>query len=68
MARKSPLPKEQEQALMSRLWNPDIADRPDRFVIAAYPWGMEGTALAQHDGPRRWQLVSLREIGEHIKA
>ena len=53
---------------MSRLWNPDIADRPDRFVIAAYPWGMEGTALAQHDGPRRWQLESLRDIGEHIKA
>lgn len=40
------------------------ADDPVGFVHDAYPWG-EG-ALAQHSGPRAWQLDVLGIIGEHL--
>lgn len=57
---------EEEQALMAKLWSPQIADNPEAFVMFAYPWGREGTPLAKFKGPRRWQRKILRQMGEHI--
>lgn len=56
-----------EQALMTEIWDPAIADDPYRFVMFAYPWGKAGTPLEHYKGPRTWQREDLEEIGEHIK-
>lgn len=56
-----------EQALMTEIWDPAIADDPYAFVMFAYPWGKEGTPLADHKGPRTWQRDDLLEIAEHIR-
>ncbi len=37
---------------------------PLGFVRTVYPWGKEGTLLAEYDGPDEWQCDILREIGE----
>lgn len=58
---------EEEQELMTKLWSPDIADDPYKFVMFAFPWGEEGTPLAEWTGPRRWQRRVLKKIGEHIR-
>lgn len=59
-------PKE-EQALMSRLWSPDLKDDPYAFVIYAFPWGKPGTPLANFTGPRAWQKRVLCDMRDHIK-
>lgn len=41
---------------------------PLGFVLFAFPWGQEGTDLAQSDGPRAWQRGILRAIGEKLRA
>lgn len=51
---------------MTRLWSPDIRDNPLAFVMLAYPWGQPNTPLANHKGPRRWQVKFLTEIASHI--
>lgn len=40
---------------------------PLGFVRAAWPWGVKGTFLEKHKGPRRWQCDVLSEIGEHLR-
>lgn len=55
-----------ETELMTALWAPDIAEKPSSFVLFNFPWGQENTPLAQHDGPRQWQLEDLDEIGQAI--
>lgn len=57
-----------EQALMSELWDPQIADDLERFVLFAYPWGRENTPLHDQKGPRSWQRDKLQAISEHVKA
>jgi hypothetical protein len=57
---------DQEQGLMSRLWSPQIANDPEKFVLFAYPWGEAGTPLARYKGPRAWQRKVLRDIRDHI--
>jgi hypothetical protein len=52
---------------MARLWTPSIKDDPLAFVLLAFPWGEEGTPLARHNGPRKWQRDILLSIKEHIK-
>lgn len=59
---------EGEMRIMSRLWSADIKDDPFNFVMVAFPWGKEGTPLANKTGPRKWQKKVLKEIAEHIKA
>ena len=59
-------PKE-EQALMSRLWSPDIKDDPYSFVMYAFPWGKKGTPLEGFSGPRKWQEKVLKDMRDHIK-
>ncbi len=58
---------EEEQQIMVHLWSPVIADDPEAFVRFVFPWGKEGTPLAEHKGPREWQIRVLREIRDQIK-
>ena len=51
---------------MSRLWSPQIANDPEKFVLFAFPWGERGTPLERHKGPRAWQRQVLRDIRDHI--
>jgi hypothetical protein len=55
-----------EQALMTELWDPAIAENPYNFVMFAFPWGKAGTPLAKHQGPRTWQRDALMAKAEHI--
>lgn len=54
-----------EQAIMSKLWSPEIADDPEAFVMLVYPWGKKGTPLEKFTGPRKWQRKMLRKIRDH---
>lgn len=40
---------------------------PLGFVLYAFPWGCEGTDLADATGPREWQADTLRSIGERLR-
>lgn len=43
-------------------------DDPLRFVLLAFPWGVEGTPLAEHpEGPDEWQRDQLNQIRDHIR-
>lgn len=41
---------------------------PHGFVLYAFPWGEEGTELADKAGPRDWQRDILLDIGERLSA
>lgn len=41
---------------------------PLGFVLYAYPWGVAGTDLEKHDGPRDWQRKVLQDIGDKLRA
>lgn len=41
---------------------------PLGFVLWAFPWGVEGTSLANETGPDEWQREQLKAIGESLKA
>jgi hypothetical protein len=41
---------------------------PLGFVLWAFPWGVEGTSLANETGPDEWQREQLRAIGETLRA
>jgi hypothetical protein len=58
----------EEQALMSFLWSPEVADNPLNFVMAAYPWGVKGTPLEGINQPRKWQIQVLTELAAYIKS
>jgi hypothetical protein len=58
----------EEQALMTEIWDPAIAEDPYRFVMFVYPWGKKGTPLETFTGPRSWQREYLKALGEHIQA
>lgn len=53
---------------MARLWSPEIADDPERFVLFTFPWGQKNTPLERFRGPRKWQRQVLRDMTAHIKA
>lgn len=57
-----------EQALMTALWSPEITDSFANFVMFAYPWGKPLTPLANHKGPRKWQRDLMLEIDTHLAA
>jgi hypothetical protein len=56
-----------EKALMTELWDPQLAEDPEAFVMFVYPWGKEGTPLHNKKGPRAWQRDELQCVAEHIK-
>ena len=55
-----------EQALMTKIWSPEIANDPEAFVMLVYPWGKPGTPLEKFKGPRKWQRKFLRKMRDHI--
>ncbi len=57
----------EEQALMARMWSPEIKDNPYNFVMFAFPWGKVGTPLEKFKGPRKWQKELLLDLAEHIR-
>lgn len=40
---------------------------PYGYAMYAFPWGQEGTELADVDGPREWQGDTLKIIGNHLQ-
>lgn len=67
MSSKPVYSPEDEQALMTRLWSPEIRDNPEAFVLFAFPWGQENTPLHKFKGPRQWQRRTLRRIADLIR-
>lgn len=57
----------EEQKLMSEIWDPEIAEDLEKFVLFMFPWGKEGTPLHNHKEPRAWQRDELQAITAHIK-
>lgn len=41
---------------------------PYGFVLWAFPWGEEGTSLADEQGPEQWQREQLERIGRRLLA
>ena len=58
-------PSAQEQALIERIL--EYKYDPVGFVLYAFPWGEQGTPLAQMDGPRSWQMDDLKKITDHLQ-
>jgi len=58
-------PKDTEK-LFEFFQSPGIKDNPLAFVMAAYPWGVANTPLANRKGPRSWQRKELESIRDHI--
>lgn len=40
---------------------------PLGFVLFAFPWGEEGTDLADETGPDKWQVELLEELGRQVR-
>ena len=40
---------------------------PLKFVKVAYPWGEDGS-LKDHEGPDKWQIEILRDIGNQVSS
>lgn len=40
---------------------------PEGYVMYAFPWGKPGTPLEGIAGPRKWQRLLLRSIGEQLR-
>jgi len=56
-----------EQMLMTELWDKNISDDLEKFVLFSYPWGKRGTPLEHFKGPRTWQRDELQAITDHIR-
>ena len=44
-----------------------FTDDPLRCVRYLFPWGEEGTQLADAEGPRQWQAEALEALGKHLQ-
>lgn len=55
-----------EQLMTAILGDPKIRFDPVAFTMFAYPWGMAGTPLAQWDGPKAWQLDTLKYMRDFV--
>lgn len=56
-----------EQALMTEIWDPQIADDLRAFVMFVFPWGKPNTPLENFAEPRKWQIQELEEKTQHIR-
>lgn len=56
-----------EQKLMSEIWDPEIADDLEKFVMFVYPWGKPGSPLEKYKGPRTWQRDELQRKTAHLR-
>lgn len=57
-----------EQALMTELWDPNLADDLRAFVMFLFPWGRPNTPLERFKEPRKWQIERLEAKTDHIRA
>lgn len=57
-----------EQALMTELWDPNLADDLRAFVMFVFPWGKANTPLERFKEPRKWQIAELEAKTDHIRA
>lgn len=48
-------------------WMATFYDDPLGFVREVYPWGQEGTLLANETGPDEWQVEWLTRLGNEVK-
>jgi len=64
--KQSPYSADEEQSLMTELWDPQVSENLVNFVKFAFPWGKAGTPLEGHKEPRKWQIKELEDITEHI--
>lgn len=49
----------------------DIAgfyDDPEGYALYNFPWGVKGTPLERHRGPRQWQRGVMRHIRDRLRA
>lgn len=60
------VPNTSDQQLLLTLLDPKVANDPLAFVQLVFPWGKEGTPLANHSGPRKWQKEILKTMRDHI--
>lgn len=42
-------------------------DDPYGYVMYAFPWGVEGGPLEEHEGPDDWQREDLQELGRRVR-
>lgn len=52
--------------LLFEILDPKVANDPLAFVMMMFPWGLQGTPLFSHRGPRKWQKKVLTDIKEHL--
>lgn len=52
---------------MTEIWDPALAEDPEKFIMFAFPWGKQGTPLEHFKEPRKWQREELQRITQHIK-
>jgi hypothetical protein len=64
---KSPFSAKDDQLLMTELWDPQLCDDLEKWIMFVYPWGKSGTPLASFKGPRSWQRDEAQAITDHIK-
>lgn len=63
---KSPYAAPDDQALMTELWDPKLAEDLEAFVLYAFPWGKPNTPLESRQ-IRSWQRDELQKITEVIR-
>lgn len=61
-----PTTAKDEKILMTKLWDPALADNLEKFVMFVYPWGKPNTPLYNFKEPRTWQRDELQKITAHI--
>ncbi len=64
---RSPVKAQDEQRLMTEVWDRQISDNLDNFVMFMFPWGKDNTPLHNVKGPRTWQRDELQAMTEHIR-
>lgn len=52
---------------MTELWDPQIAEDLEAFVMFCFPWGRPNTPLHDKKGPRNWQREECQAITDHIR-
>lgn len=67
MASRSPYKPSEDQALFNQILDPALADDPFAFTMFAFPWGKDGTPLAEIKGPRNWQRDVLEELRDWVR-
>lgn len=56
---------EDDSSLVDRIVS--FWDDPYGFVMFIFPWGQEGTELADEEGPDKWQREMLEDLGRAVR-